>query len=123
MTKGQNVTTDVLCKICKTLSCDFKDIMEYIGNSSYGDGVRCGANFVTNLEGTTNQYQTGNGDGENSRFIWIPVSEIDNFTFFVFERRDDYASALGGVFKYLTFPFKNGFIREMYRKGKSGILF
>lgn len=58
-----------------------KDTMEYIGNSSYGDGVRCGANFVTNLEGTTNQYQTGNGDGENSRFIWIPVSEIDNFTF------------------------------------------
>ena len=30
MTKGQNVTTDVLCKICQTLICDFKDIMEYI---------------------------------------------------------------------------------------------
>ena len=30
MTKGQNVTTDVLCKICKVLNCDFKDIMEYI---------------------------------------------------------------------------------------------
>ena len=30
LTKGQNVTTDVLCKICKALSCDFKDIMEYI---------------------------------------------------------------------------------------------
>ena len=30
MTKGQNVTTDVLCKICEVLSCDFKDIMEYI---------------------------------------------------------------------------------------------
>ena len=30
MTKGQNVTTDVLCKICKALNCDFKDIMEYI---------------------------------------------------------------------------------------------
>lgn len=30
MTKGQNVTTDVLCKICKALKCDFKDIMEYI---------------------------------------------------------------------------------------------
>jgi DNA-binding Xre family transcriptional regulator len=34
MTKGQNVTTDVLCKICKTLECDFKDIMEYIPNQS-----------------------------------------------------------------------------------------
>ena len=30
LTKGQNVTTDVLCKICQALSCDFKDIMEYI---------------------------------------------------------------------------------------------
>jgi len=30
MTKGQNVTTDVLCKICNALKCDFKDIMEYI---------------------------------------------------------------------------------------------
>lgn len=30
LTKGQNVTTDVLCKICKALNCDFKDIMEYI---------------------------------------------------------------------------------------------
>lgn len=28
--KGQNVTTDVLCKICETLDCDFADIMEYI---------------------------------------------------------------------------------------------
>ncbi|MCB9196570.1 MAG: helix-turn-helix transcriptional regulator [Flavobacteriales bacterium] len=30
MTKGQNVTTSVLCKICEALECDFKDIMEYI---------------------------------------------------------------------------------------------
>lgn len=30
MTKGQNVTTDVLCKICSALDCDFCDIMEFI---------------------------------------------------------------------------------------------
>ena len=30
LTNGQNVTTDVLCKICEALDCDFKDIMEYI---------------------------------------------------------------------------------------------
>ena len=30
MTKGQNVTTDVLCKICKVLNCNFGDIMDYI---------------------------------------------------------------------------------------------
>ena len=28
--KGENLTTDVLCRFCKTLECDFKDIMEYI---------------------------------------------------------------------------------------------
>ena len=26
LTKGENITTDVLCKICKALNCDFKDI-------------------------------------------------------------------------------------------------
>lgn len=30
LTKGQNVTTDVLSKICEALDCDFMDIMEYI---------------------------------------------------------------------------------------------
>ena len=30
LTKGENVTTDILCRICKVLDCDFKDIMEYI---------------------------------------------------------------------------------------------
>lgn len=37
LTKGQNVTTDVLCKICKALSCDFKDIMEYIPEKNGGN--------------------------------------------------------------------------------------
>lgn len=32
ITKGKNVTTDVLVKICKALNCDFADIMEYRGN-------------------------------------------------------------------------------------------
>jgi len=30
LTKGENVTTDILCKICEALNCDFKDIMEYL---------------------------------------------------------------------------------------------
>ncbi len=30
LTKGQNIQTDVLCKICKALECDFCDIMEYV---------------------------------------------------------------------------------------------
>lgn len=28
--KRQNITTDVLCKICQALDCDFGDIMEFI---------------------------------------------------------------------------------------------
>lgn len=32
LTKGQNIQTDVLCKICKALECDFDDIMEYVRN-------------------------------------------------------------------------------------------
>ena len=30
MSKGENVTTDILVKICKTLDCDVGDIMEFI---------------------------------------------------------------------------------------------
>lgn len=30
LTKGQNITTDVLLKICNALDCDFGDIMERI---------------------------------------------------------------------------------------------
>ena len=30
LSKGANVTTDVLFKICEALNCDFKDIMEYV---------------------------------------------------------------------------------------------
>ena len=30
--KGAKITTDVLCKICKALNCDFKEIMKYIPN-------------------------------------------------------------------------------------------
>lgn len=28
--KGENVTTDVLCRICQTLQCDVADIMEFV---------------------------------------------------------------------------------------------
>lgn len=30
LTKGENVTTDVLVKICNELKCDVADIMEFI---------------------------------------------------------------------------------------------
>ena len=30
--KGENITTDVLLKICKALDCDIADIMEVVDN-------------------------------------------------------------------------------------------
>ncbi len=30
LTKGENVTTDILLKICNTLGCSFEDIMEIV---------------------------------------------------------------------------------------------
>jgi len=30
MTKGENVTTDILVRICKTLNCNIEDIMEIL---------------------------------------------------------------------------------------------
>lgn len=32
LTKGENVTTDVLVKICNMLNCDVGDIMEFVRN-------------------------------------------------------------------------------------------
>ena len=33
MSKGENVTTDTLGKICKVLGCNVEDIMEFIPDS------------------------------------------------------------------------------------------
>lgn len=33
LTKGENITTDVLLRICKTLNCDISDIMEIESDS------------------------------------------------------------------------------------------
>ena len=30
LTRGENITTDVLLKICDKLNCDFGDIMEFV---------------------------------------------------------------------------------------------
>lgn len=33
LTKNENVTTDILAKICRELNCDVSDIMEFIPDS------------------------------------------------------------------------------------------
>ena len=37
LTKGENVTTEVLVKICNELKCDVADIMEFIPNPEEED--------------------------------------------------------------------------------------
>ena len=37
LTKGENVTTEVLVKICNELNCDLADIMEFIPNPEEED--------------------------------------------------------------------------------------
>ena len=37
MSKGENVTTDTLGKICKVLECNVEDIMEFIKNEPFFD--------------------------------------------------------------------------------------
>jgi DNA-binding Xre family transcriptional regulator len=39
--KGENVTTDVLLKICNVLNCDISDIMEIVkAGKAMGEGER-----------------------------------------------------------------------------------
>jgi len=38
LTKGENVTTDILLRICKALSCDISDIMEVVSDSDDASG-------------------------------------------------------------------------------------
>lgn len=54
-----------------------ENLFKFVNSEEYGDG-KMGANFVVVLDGVVEQYQTGNGDGENSKFEWIPVNYINN---------------------------------------------
>lgn len=37
--KGENVTTEVLCRICNTLHCDVADIMEFVPDEDGKSGT------------------------------------------------------------------------------------
>jgi len=37
LTKGDNITTDVLLRICKGVDCDFADIMQVIPDEKPGE--------------------------------------------------------------------------------------
>jgi len=55
-----------------------QSILKDIGDEEYTSryGVNLGKNFMTVLNGTTDNYKPGIGDGENEPFKWIPVTEI-----------------------------------------------
>ena len=56
-----------------------KGLLRDAGDTSYSNrfGKQLGKNFVVYLEGTTDDYRLGRGDGENDPFIWIPEEAID----------------------------------------------
>ena len=37
LNKGENITTDILGKICKALGCNIDDIMEFVEEETNGD--------------------------------------------------------------------------------------
>jgi 8-oxo-dGTP pyrophosphatase MutT (NUDIX family) len=57
-----------------------KGLLRDAGNTPYSNrfGKQLGKNFAVYLEGTTNDYRLGRGDGENDPFIWIPEDAIDS---------------------------------------------
>lgn len=56
-----------------------KEELEDAGETRYTDrwGEEIGKNFAVYLEGTTDEYPPGEGDGENEQFVWIPEAAID----------------------------------------------
>ena len=59
-----------------------QSILKDIGDEEYTSryGVNLGKNFMTVLNGATDNYKPGIGDGENEPFKWIPVSEIKMYS-------------------------------------------
>ena len=56
-----------------------KEYLEDAGDTKYNNrwGEQIGKNFAVYLDGVTDEYRTGEGDGENERFVWIPEEAID----------------------------------------------
>jgi DNA-binding Xre family transcriptional regulator len=42
LSKGQNINTDVLVRICRTFSCDISDICEIVPDEEEGEKSQCG---------------------------------------------------------------------------------
>lgn len=49
---------------------------QFVEKEEWAKG-KIGSNFVVILDNTTDNYHVGNGDGENDRFQWIPINQIN----------------------------------------------
>lgn len=54
------------------------NLFKHVGYDEWAPG-QVGNNFLVTLPNTTENYTIGNGDGENDKFIWIPMSQINKF--------------------------------------------
>ena len=56
-----------------------KEYLDDAGDTEYQNrwGKQIGKNFAVYLEGVTDEYQPGEGDGENEKFVWIPEEAIN----------------------------------------------
>lgn len=52
------------------------NIFRFINGERWGQNA-VGANFVVDLGRNVSLYKIGEGDGENERFSWIPLSKIN----------------------------------------------
>ena len=48
-----------------------------LGSWSYSDGSRVSQHFLVVFSGLTDDYHIGDGDGENEKFCWLRVKDID----------------------------------------------
>lgn len=53
------------------------NLFHFVNGEEWGDN-KVGANFVVRLNGITSSYQIGNGDGENDKFMWIPLDKVND---------------------------------------------
>ena len=54
-------------------------LLKDIGDEQYTNryGTFLGKNYVVFLDGTIDEHRPGAGDGENERFEWIPINNVD----------------------------------------------
>ena len=53
------------------------NLFHFVNGEEWGKN-KVGANFIVRLNGTISSYQIGNGDGENDKFMWIPLDKVNN---------------------------------------------